>query len=68
MLLFLFSQNEKTMDALQSDISDLEEENSDLKKKLETYAKKTNLDLARLSQSSSAMAGIVCKNDVIFLS
>lgn len=53
------SQNEKTMDALQSDISDLEEENSDLKKKLETYAKKTNLDLARLSQSSSAMAGIV---------
>jgi len=52
-------QNEKTMDALQGDIDALENERVEMKKKLELYSKKSNMDLARMSQSSAAMAGIV---------
>ena len=59
-------QNEKTMDALQSDIDILENEKTDLKKKLEIYAKKSKLDFSALSQPSAAMASIVCKLNITF--
>lgn len=50
------------MDALQSDIDALENENAELKKKVELHSKKSsNLDFSRLSQGSAAMSGIVCK-------
>lgn len=47
------------MDALQSDIDALENEKTDLKKKLEIYSKKSKLDFGTLSQTSAAMSGIV---------
>jgi len=49
------------MDALQSDIDVLENEKTDLKKKLEIYSKKSKLDFSALGQPSAAMASIVCK-------
>ena len=48
------------MDALQSDIDALENERIEMKKKLELYAKKSNMDLSRMSPASTALTGIVC--------
>ncbi|XP_065678561.1 dynactin subunit 1 [Hydra vulgaris] len=53
-------QSEKTMDALQSDIDALENERSEMRKKLEILSKKTSIDMSRtssLQMLSPAKAG-----------
>ena len=49
-----FREFEETMDALQTDIDNLEREKVEMKKRLDSYSKKTLLaDLARIGHASS---------------
>ena len=58
--LSFFREFEETMDALQSDIDNLEREKIDMKKRLDAYSKKSLLaDLARHASSSSSIAAVV---------
>eukprot|EP00794_Sanderia_malayensis_P005248 gene5248-5912_t len=51
---------EETLDALQSDISSLDKENQDLRKRLDAYSKKSLLtDIARQAQGQTTIAGLV---------